>query len=145
MQFVAGSETLATKAGNREYDKEQRTTPTVDGIGRQEPERRIRAALSHLVKAYDYACDVECDPWEFAIEMERLVSVGLSANDLRWLVKKGYIDHAREVSQPDGAGASFSGNRTWASAKRAAFCCPRRHVSLWTFGAVAWEFPQVSF
>ena len=67
----------------------------------------MRAALAHFAKARDYARDVQCDPWEFAIEIERLVSLGVTTSDLRWLVKKGYIEHACEVTRPNDAARRF--------------------------------------
>jgi len=67
----------------------------------------IQVALAQLVKAYDYAREVQSDPWEFAVEMERLTSLGLTMTDLRWLVKKGYIEHAPEITNPGDAARGF--------------------------------------
>ena len=67
----------------------------------------VRAALAHFAKARHYARNVQCDPWEFAIEIERLASMGVTTSDLRWLVKKGYIEHACEVTRPSDAVRRF--------------------------------------
>ncbi|MGA2066195.1 MAG: hypothetical protein ABSG86_14565 [Thermoguttaceae bacterium] len=68
-------------------------------IGRRAKEfaAEFAAALAQLAKAHDYAQDLRCDPWEFAVEIDRLLALGISTSDLRWLVEKGYIEHAREI------------------------------------------------
>ncbi len=60
----------------------------------------LRAALAQLRRAFDYAQDVQCDPWDFAIELDRLIDLGVTVTDLRWMVKKGYVDHACEITRP---------------------------------------------
>jgi hypothetical protein len=76
---------------------------------------RIRAALVQLFEAYRYAQDVHRDVWDFAIEIARLSALGLTPSDLRWLVCKGYVEHAREVTQPGEDGRAFrpGGNLTF--------------------------------
>src|SRR5436309_1688034 len=56
----------------------------------------LQAGLCQLLEAYDYARDLEKDPWEFAVEINGLRSVGLTNNHLRWLLCKGYLLHATE-------------------------------------------------
>ncbi len=60
---------------------------------------RVRAALQQLAEAHDYATDTRREPWDFAIEIDRLLALGLSTSDLRWLTGKGYVEHACEVTQ----------------------------------------------
>ncbi len=60
----------------------------------------LRASLAQLAKARDYARQLKCDPWEFAVEIDRLVGLGATTSDLRWLVKSGHIEHASEVTRP---------------------------------------------
>jgi hypothetical protein len=67
----------------------------------------IRAALAQMAKAHHYAHEVRSDPWEFAVEIERLIDLGLTTSDLRWLVKKGYIEHAREITYPGDGTRAF--------------------------------------
>jgi len=50
-----------------------------------------------LWKAYCYAYELRCDPWEFAVGIDSLRLQGLENNDLRWLVQKGYIASAVET------------------------------------------------
>jgi hypothetical protein len=59
---------------------------------------KIKAALKILLEASGYATDVGRDSWDFAVEIKRLLGVGLSASDLRWLVCRGYVEHGREVT-----------------------------------------------
>jgi len=47
-----------------------------------------------LLESHSYAQDVGGDPWDFAVEVDRLRSVGLTTNDLRWLVSKRLIEHS---------------------------------------------------
>jgi hypothetical protein len=61
--------------------------------------RGLQRVLVQLAEADACARRMGCDPWEFAIELEVLIVEGLMANDLRWLVKKGYLEHAQEVTR----------------------------------------------
>lgn len=58
----------------------------------------LRGALVQLEKAYRYARELECDLWDFAVEMDRLLALGLTTSDLRWMAKRGYVNHAREIT-----------------------------------------------
>lgn len=59
---------------------------------------RSRAGLELLRQAYLYAMDAGVDYWDFALEIDRLYEAGLTINDLRWLVAKGFAEHGRETS-----------------------------------------------
>ena len=61
---------------------------------------RVGEALLFLLKAKEYADDVATDLWDFALELRELRSLGLTNSDLRWLVMKGYVDFARELTEP---------------------------------------------
>jgi len=69
--------------------------------------QRMIAGLKFLVQAREYADDVQTDIWDFALELRELRSVELSNSDLRWLVMKGYVEHARESTLPGEAQRSF--------------------------------------
>ncbi|MEI8375715.1 MAG: hypothetical protein WCJ35_23075 [Planctomycetota bacterium] len=58
----------------------------------------VRHGLDQLVLALDYAQDLDCPLWDFAVEIERLLALGMTTSDLRWLIKRGYLSHAREVT-----------------------------------------------
>lgn len=65
------------------------------------------AGLNFLLQAREYAADVQTDIWDFALELRELRSVELTNSDLRWLVMKGYVEHARETTVPGEAQRSF--------------------------------------
>jgi hypothetical protein len=52
--------------------------------------------LRLLWEAWSSACSAGVDVWQFALEIEQLRILGLSHNDLRYLLYWGYLDHARE-------------------------------------------------
>jgi hypothetical protein len=54
-----------------------------------------------LLHAFDCASDLGCSCWDFSVEIERLLAVGMTTSDLRWLIKRGYLSHAREVTGPN--------------------------------------------
>jgi hypothetical protein len=60
-----------------------------------------------LLEAYDYAHHVGRHLWDFAVESHLLRSFGLTENDFRWLVCKGYVKHAEEVTRPGEMGRQF--------------------------------------
>ena len=60
----------------------------------------IQAVLVQLAEARDYARDVGCDRWQYAVEIEGLTAAGVSVHDLWELVSNGYIEHAREITTP---------------------------------------------
>ena len=62
---------------------------------------RIIPALGLLFEAMQYAEQTSGDPWEFSVELSQLTALGLTRNDFRWLVRKGLVEHQREVT-PDG-------------------------------------------
>ena len=68
----------------------------------------MAAAIAELAVAYQYARDAQSDPWQFAVEIARLMDLGLAAIDLRWLVAKGYAIHAREITQPTDPARRFA-------------------------------------
>ncbi len=57
-----------------------------------------RRAVYHLLKASSYAEDTRRNAWEFAVTIGELRRDGLSESELRWLVCRGLIEHAKEVA-----------------------------------------------
>jgi len=45
----------------------------------------IVRAYRLLLAAFEYAHDVNVDPWQFAVEMDELQQRGMATADLRWL------------------------------------------------------------
>lgn len=68
---------------------------------------RIEAALTALLQALEYAHDLDRSTWEFAVDMASLRSLKLSKSDLRWLVGKGLVETAIEVTMAGDAERSF--------------------------------------
>jgi hypothetical protein len=64
-------------------------------------------ALSVLLGASQYAAYTHVDPWEFAVEIGQLRALGLTDNDLRFLVRLRYVDHATEVTPINKDGRQF--------------------------------------
>ncbi|HJT33427.1 MAG TPA: hypothetical protein VJ783_15395 [Pirellulales bacterium] len=61
---------------------------------------RVYRALASLVESYDYARDLGCDPWDFAVELTSLRRLGVTNWDCRWLEGKKYVQHAAELTMP---------------------------------------------
>ncbi len=60
---------------------------------------KLRPAFIALLEAFDYAEDTGSELWDFAVSMRRFENLGVSETDLRWLERKGYVEHAREVTR----------------------------------------------
>ncbi len=54
------------------------------------------AAFRLLLRAHDYAVDVQRDVWDFALELAEFLRAGVSRSDLRWMICKGYVAQGRE-------------------------------------------------
>ncbi len=61
------------------------------------PDRVVRAVAS-LLESHDYARDLSCDSWDFAVELSALRRLGVTNGDCRWLVGKKYLQHAVELT-----------------------------------------------
>jgi hypothetical protein len=80
----------------------QRTAPqsqAAQGSGpasRTECNPHLKEGLCRLWEGYVYACELRRDKREFAVEIEVLRAAGMNNNDLRWLIGKGYVQHAAQ-------------------------------------------------
>lgn len=63
---------------------------------------RVHEALPILLDAHLAAQDVGADPWDFAVEIVDLQHRGLMACDLRWMLCKGLVEHAEEITGSTG-------------------------------------------
>jgi hypothetical protein len=61
---------------------------------------RIQRAADKLLQAREYAEDVRKSPWHFAIELQEFLALGMTHNDLRWLVAKEFVIHGLDQSSP---------------------------------------------
>ncbi len=90
--------------------------PTLD------PNSALHVALGQLAEAYAFALDQKkATPWRFAVEMERLLALGVSPNLLRWLWHKGYVARADEVTTPRDRTRKFRPCHNLVSAQRVCF------------------------
>lgn len=68
---------------------------------------RVEQAFSVLLESYDYARDIGCRIWEFAVELDAFRAFELTPSDWRWLCLKGLVDHGRERVTRDEPVRSF--------------------------------------
>ena len=68
---------------------------------------RFQAALAVLLTSFDYAQDAGSDAWQFAVELPELLSSGATLADIRWLIHRGFAEHARETTIPGDPQRSF--------------------------------------
>ena len=94
----------------------------------------IQVALVRLAEAYDYACDMQCDLWEFAVEIDALKAIGLKLDDLRWLVTSGYARHGQELTKPSDTARRFRPARDLKFAKKSCFVVTEAGLQLTTTG-----------
>jgi hypothetical protein len=66
-------------------------------------EPRWRAALERLFEARDLAAEPADDIWQFAVEISQLLANGVTVNDLRRWLRRGWVEHAEEC-MPAGTG-----------------------------------------
>ncbi len=67
----------------------------------------FKPPLLQLLTAADYAADSHADRWQFAIELSDLLSAGAKLIDIRWLVLRGFAEHAKETTSPGDPQRSF--------------------------------------
>lgn len=91
---------------------------------------RLLPGLDRLLRAYEYAADVQCGVWEFAVELRELLSDELTRSDLRWLLQKGYAEHAREVTLPGDEERAFHAVRGLSFLRRSCFVLTKRGAEL---------------
>ena len=68
---------------------------------------KMRAGMQLLLEAFAYAHNTKKDAAEFAVEVAALRAVGLNHSDLRWLICKGYVQHADETTSSDDDKRTF--------------------------------------
>jgi len=92
--------------------------------------RSLRSALAQLAHADACAQSAQCSSWEFAVEIESLIAEGLSTSDLRWLVRKGYVEHGYEVTRARDTARRFQPCCNLAFDKRTCFVLTEAGVRL---------------
>lgn len=71
----------------------------------------LRAAFRLLQRARECTQDAQAPRWDFALEIGQLYAAGLTITDLRWLVAKGFVEHADEISAHGDEHRSFTPSR----------------------------------
>jgi len=90
----------------------------------------FQTGLRALWEGYRYADGLGRDRWEFAVEMEFLRAAGLNNNDLRWLLAKGYLDHAQETTAPGCTPRRFRRGKNLPLRERSSFVLTDAGVTL---------------
>src|SRR5687767_6747549 len=67
----------------------------------------FRRALDHLQRAADLAAAKGVAIWQFAVEVDDLLEMGLTRLDIRWLVSQGLIQHGYEVESNQSGQRDF--------------------------------------
>ena len=78
--------------------------PSFPGTG---PSAVVREGLRTLFAAHQYAAQAGRALWEFAVELRVLTNLGLTSNELRWLLHQGYVQHGREITKPGSPRREF--------------------------------------
>jgi hypothetical protein len=59
---------------------------------------RLGLGLLFLLESSAYARMLDEDPWEFSLEWPELQRAGISCSEGRWLIHRGFVAHAYEVT-----------------------------------------------
>lgn len=81
----------------------------------------MQRGLLLLAQAYEYATDLQRNIWDFAVEIESFRRVDMTNSDLRWLVCKNLVEHAREVGVSGEKGRVFRHGSDLSFSKRTCF------------------------
>jgi hypothetical protein len=123
------------------FGERQRRFVGVSG-GRIAP--RLREAILLLAEAHDYARDLQCDLWDFAVEIGALLAVGLSLDDLGWLVASGYAEQRQEVTKRRDASRKFRPARSFDFTKRTCFVLTTAGLRLTAMAAPARQLQRAA-
>jgi hypothetical protein len=99
--------------------QQKESVPRVESPVRPVP--RHEKALHLLKEARLAALSEQLDIWQFAVEIEQLRALGLSHTDLRSLLLKGYLEHARERTRAGTSQRFFQPLRSLVLPKRTCF------------------------
>jgi hypothetical protein len=100
-------------------DKAGNVSLIVDADGRLP--QLTRRAIYRLRTARNYAEDTGRNAWEFAVTISELRRDGVSENELRWLVCRGYVEHATEIITTSGSERTFDRHVNLRFCKETAF------------------------
>lgn len=83
--------------------------------------QKLRRLMPRLRAALDKARRARRSLWDCAVEIKRLRKLGFADNDFRWLVCKGYIEHAKETTPRRGATRTFERRNGLSFCRRTCF------------------------
>jgi hypothetical protein len=89
---------------------------------------RVRDALVELLQDHTYAVDLSQDVWVFATGIERLRRFGISDNDIRWMLGKGWLKQGYQINTSNDNGPNLQHSRTLD--KRSCFVLTESGVSI---------------
>lgn len=78
-------------------------------------------SLLLLLQAKKLAADVNRTVWDFATEITRLVEIGLSENEMRWLVCKKFVEHREDITQLRDTHRRFRAEHDMSFSKKSCF------------------------
>ncbi len=82
---------------------------------------KFHRGFQRLLQSHDYSQELGCSVWDFAVELSDLTSLGLSRNDVRWLLGRGLIEQGTEVVPSKGCRRSFERKQDWTFGERTCF------------------------
>lgn len=82
---------------------------------------RMERGLISLLEALDYARDLQTSIWDFAVELASLRELQLTKSDLRWMLGRGLVEEAIEVTLMGDTERSFRQPMRPMFSKRACF------------------------
>lgn len=68
---------------------------------------QLKPAILSLLQASDYAHESGADRWQFAVDLNQLLTTGATLMDVRWLVHSRFADHAKETTVPGDPERTF--------------------------------------
>ena len=90
----------------------------------------LKQALRKLLRAYRFACDCSRSRWDFAVEIGELREIGVSSEELRWLIGKRLVDHAEENSQTGNTKRIFEAAGGFSLSDRTCFALTDNGIAL---------------
>jgi hypothetical protein len=90
---------------------------------------RFQQALKLLSEAHEYACCVASDPWDFAVDIRQLRRLGLTENDLRFLVRLKVCEQALEITSPNDEGRLFQATGSLSFSDQTCFTLTNRGIA----------------
>ena len=86
-----------------------------------ETQRLVHLALELLARARAMGLQRQKDIWQYAVVRDELLALGLTGADLGDLIRKGLVDHGREVTTPSQRRRRFEKLNDLSLGKRSCF------------------------